>query len=269
MGITGILAIVLTQIDKIILIKLLPLNEFGYYVFASSITLAILVISTTFYSSLFPRFSQLVKNNDVVKLIDLYHGSSQVLAVIIIPLSSVITVFSFQILMLWTGDEVLSNNTYILVKFLVIGSALNSLVFIPYALQIAYGWTKLAVWQNFIAIIILVPLMLIFTKRYGAEGAAFIWVILNFGYLVVGVPIMHLKLLPTEKWRWYRSTVVIPLIATIGSMGLYKLINLKMESPSSALFQITAVLIISWCFAALATPYTRRLSINYVMARIR
>ena len=89
MGITGILAIVLTQIDKIILIKLLPLNEFGYYVFASSITLAILVISTTFYSSLFPRFSQLVKNNDVVKLIDLYHGSSQVLAVIIIPLSSV------------------------------------------------------------------------------------------------------------------------------------------------------------------------------------
>ena len=50
---------------------------------------------------------------------------------------------------------------------------------IPYLAQLAYGWTSLAFYQNLISVIILVPLMVLFTQSYQGIGAAYVWVILN------------------------------------------------------------------------------------------
>ncbi len=85
--------------------------------------------------------------------------------------------------MLWTQSPVTAEHTHLLVSILVMGTAFNGLMNIPYALQLAFGWTRLAFLVNLVSVLLLVPLMIVLTKWYGAVGAASVWVILNVGYM--------------------------------------------------------------------------------------
>jgi hypothetical protein len=95
------------------------------------------------------------------------------------------------------------------------GTAIHGLMHIPWALQLAFGWTRLAFFGNLVSVLLLVPLMIALTRWYGAVGAASVWVILNIGYMLIILPIMHRRLLTTEKWRWYFEDVGRPLVAAV------------------------------------------------------
>ena len=80
-------------------------------------------------------------------------------------------------------------------------------------MQLAYGWTKLTIKMNFVAVAVLVPMLFLVVPRYGGIGAAWVWVALNAGYLLLGIHFMHLRVLPSEKWRWYGRDVIAPALA--------------------------------------------------------
>ena len=122
--------------------------------------------------------------------------------------------------MLWTRNPVTVEHTHLLLSLLVIGTALNGLMNLPYALQLAYGWTRLAFYTNVAAVLLLAPTLVLVTKRYGAVGAASVWVVLNAGYVLISMQIMHRLLLKGEKWRWYREDVGLPLAATLLVAGV-------------------------------------------------
>ncbi|MCR4309179.1 MAG: oligosaccharide flippase family protein, partial [Deltaproteobacteria bacterium] len=110
-GIT-ITALVLTQLDKVILSKMLTLKTFGYYILAGMVGngLSGLLIAPMF-NTIFPRFSALVAAKDEKSLLEMYHGSTQVMAVMILPAAAVIAFFSPEIMLLWTGNTEVANNT--------------------------------------------------------------------------------------------------------------------------------------------------------------
>ena len=94
---------------------------------------------------------------------------------------------------------------------LALGTFLNGLMWMPYQMQLAHGWTSLSIRINTVAVVLLVPAILWVVPIYGAMGAAWIWVTLNAGYCVIGVHFMYRRILSTEKWRWYRTDVLIPI----------------------------------------------------------
>ena len=104
-GIT-ITALVLTQLDKVILSKMLTLKTFGYYILAGMVGngLSGLLIAPMF-NTIFPRFSALVAAGDEKSLLEMYHGSTQVMAVMILPAAVVVVFFSREIMHLWTGSQ--------------------------------------------------------------------------------------------------------------------------------------------------------------------
>ena len=61
-GMSGIAlsALVFTQLDKVVLSKLLPLEEFGHYMLASSVAAALYILTTPLFNAVYPRFSALV-----------------------------------------------------------------------------------------------------------------------------------------------------------------------------------------------------------------
>jgi O-antigen/teichoic acid export membrane protein len=120
--------------------------------------------------------------------------------------------FGEELLLLWTGDAGLANRAAPLLALLAGGTLLNGLMHMPYMLQLAYGWTGFAVRINVVAVALLVPAIFWAVPHYGAMGAAWAWVLLNAGYVGIGVFFMHRRLLPAEKWRWYRQDVAIPLL---------------------------------------------------------
>jgi O-antigen/teichoic acid export membrane protein len=224
-GMSGIsiLAVILTQLDKIILSKILSLEMFGYYMLASMVAMSLGRLFTPVFFSIYPRFTQLVSIDDQDGLKQLYHKSCQFMSVLILPVAIVIALFSYEIILLWTQNPTTAERTHLLVSILICGTALNGLMNPPYALQLAFGWTILSVLKNIIAVILLVPLIIIMSMRYGATGAAIVWLLLNIGYVIFEIPIMHRRILIKEKWQWYWQDVTVPLIAGLSIAGLGRL----------------------------------------------
>jgi hypothetical protein len=97
---------------------------------------------------------------------------------------------------------------------------------VPWTLQLAHGWTSLGITVNSIALLVLVPLIVALTSRYGAAGGAMAWALLNTGYLAVIPAIMHRRVLKGEALRWLlldvgRPTTAALAVAVIGYVPLY------------------------------------------------
>lgn len=213
-GMTGISALVtiLTQLDKIILSKMLTLEVFGYYTLAINAANTLTNLVNPIFSAFFPKFSQLVAEGEHAKISSLYHKGCQLVSIIILPVAATLVFFSNEILLLWIRDPVTVANTNILFSILVVGTAINTLMVLPYSLQLAYGLTRLVLIQNIVSVALLIPLMIWMVNRYGSAGAAVVWIILNMGYLFILIPIMHRQLLKAEMWRWYSFDVALPVI---------------------------------------------------------
>lgn len=258
-GMSGIaiLATILTQLDKIILSKMLSLEMFGYYMLASVVAMSLSRLFTPVFLSIYPRFTQLVSINDQDGLKQLYHKSCQFIAVLILPVAIVIALLSYEIILLWTQSPTTAEKTYLLVSILTCGTALNGLMHPPYALQLAFGWTRLSLLKTLIAVILLVPLIIYMTIHYGATGAAIAWLVLNLGMFICEIPIMHRKLLHTEKWQWYWQDVGLPLVACTLVAGLGRIFISRPMSQYMMLLYLIIISVLTLGIAAIITPTTR------------
>lgn len=240
-GIT-ILGVILTQVDKVILSKMLSLEEFGYYTLASVVAMSLNRLTGSIFLGIYPRLTQLVSIKDEEKIIRLYHQSCQFMAVMILPVAIIVALFSYEILFLWTRNPATAEKSHILVSILICGTALNGLMNLPYALQLAFGWTRLSFFKNVIAVFLLVPLVIYMAAHYGAVGAASVWLVLNMGYVFFEIPLMHNRLLRNEKWRWYWNDVCIPLVICFLIAGLGRIF---MDGPMSQFMMLLYLIIIS------------------------
>jgi len=258
-GMSGIaiLATILTQLDKVILSKMLSLEMFGYYALASMVAMSIARLFTPVFYSIYPRLTQLVSLNDQEGLKQLYHESCQFMSVLVLPVAVVIALFSREILLLWTQDPTTVEQCYLLTSILVCGTAINGLMNFPYALQLASGWTSLSFFKNVIAVILLVPLIIYMAVHYGAIGAASVWFILNLGYVFFEIPIMHRRLLPKEKWRWYWEDVCIPLAVCILTAGLGRIFVRGPMSQFVMLLYLIIISVLTLGMVSITTPVTR------------
>lgn len=225
-GMSGIslLATILTQLDKVLLSKLLSLSEFGYYTFAAAVAAVLYRLIGPIFTAYYPRLTELVSKDDDAGLSEVYHQGCQLMAVAILPVTLTLAFFSLEILELWTRDPGIVAHSYLLVSILVVGNALNGLMHLPYALQLAHGWTRFGFYTNLVAVIVLAPAIYFATKYWGVVGAAFAWVLLNLGYSLVGIQIMHRRLLINEKWRWYWGDVGKPLLVVILVIGIGRIL---------------------------------------------
>lgn len=258
-GMSGIsiLSTILTQLDKIILSKMLTLEMFGYYTLAGVFAMSLYRLIGPVFSAVYPRFTQLVSlaNQDGLK--KLYHESCQFMSVLILPVSVVVAMFSYEIMLLWTQNQLTAEKSHTLVSILICGTALNGLMNIPYGLQLAHRWTRLALSANLIAIIMLAPMIVFMTFQYGALGAASLWVILNGGYVFVSIHFMHKRLLPREKWSWYWHDVSLPLIASLLIPSLGRIFVGGHISQLMTIIYLILISISTLAITAITTKTTR------------
>lgn len=261
----SIFAVILTQLDKIILSRLLPLDLFGYYILASTVASSLNRVAGPIFNALYPRFSQLVAMGNMEELTLSYHKASQLMSVLVFPLVMILSLFSRQILILWTQDTKIAESTSLLLSLLIVGSALNALMHVPYALQLAFGWTSLALYTNFVAVLILGPLIYAMASLYGPVGAATVWVFLNTCYIFISLQIMHHRLLPDQKWRWYKNDVGKPLIIAISITILGKILSGYIFSPSFTLLLIISMYLTALLGSISFTPAVRGYLLNRLL----
>jgi O-antigen/teichoic acid export membrane protein len=249
--------LVLTQADKVLVSKLFSLRTFGYYALAWSVASAPLLVAGCVFNVIFPRMSALVSAGNKHLISESYHQGSQLMAVLILPIASVITVFSFHILRLWTGNPETAANTAPVLSMLMVGSAINAVLYLPYILQLAFGWTRLPFLAGLVSISVLVPLMFPMTRHFGLLGAASIWAVLNVLNMLIAVPIMHRRLLQRETWKYYRD-IGLPLLGTIAMVALGRLVFADLESRVAILATLSGLWLANCSIAVLLAPQIRQ-----------
>lgn len=253
----GVLAMGVSQIDRLSIASLLPLTELGYYTLAISIASGLGRMVLPMFNAIYPRFSRLVAQQDGPRLEELYHLSCQYLAVVIAATAAVLMVFAHEVLWLWTGDEVLAIKVAPTLALLVAGSALNGMMNIPYALQLAYGWTKLAEGLNAVSLLLGLPLCVWAVQRYGMPGAALPWLVGNLISIVVGIPLMHRRLMPGQASRWYfRDNLPALLVAASVALVLHAVLPI-IDRTFAALAWLGLACIGTLILSALAVPNIR------------
>lgn len=260
-GMAGIAltTIVLTQADKLVLSRALSLSEFGVYAVASALATGLYMVITPLFSVMYPRFSALVhggaeKEGELARQ---YHAASQLIAFLLLPLAVLMAVYGREVLFVWTGDRALSASGALTLGLLIAGNAFNGLMNMPYALQLSFGWPRLALWINVASIILLVPGIFWAATRFGAVGGAAVWALLNCGYLLVTPQLMHRRLLPSEKMTWYWSSVLLPLLICIGLAISFRQFSLDGASRLELVLFLSAYWLLATFVLALVLPEPR------------
>ena len=247
-SVNTILGVLLTQIDKIVLSKLLSLTEFGYYMLAWTIASALWTLTTPVNIAIFPRFTKFLEVGNEQSLIKLYHRSSQFIALLIIPAATVLAFYSYEVMLIWSGDPAGAVYVIPILMMLAIGNAINGIVSIPAHLQTAAGWPQLMMRTNLGASLVILPFLWFVIKYFGGIGAASLWVILNVTYLLFTIPLMHKRLLISEKKNWYLKDFLLPVAISIISVWFSQIF--MPEQPTK--IQMFIVPVCGWLIAVVA-----------------
>ncbi|MHB8168728.1 MAG: lipopolysaccharide biosynthesis protein [Thermoleophilia bacterium] len=260
----GLMGLVLSQMDKLILSAIVDLKVFGYYVLAGVVASGLAAISGPVINTFFPRFSALIAEGSVETLRQLYYHSFQFLAVILWPAMAFLSLFSFEILWVWTRNAEIAHNVAPIVTILAIGTALNGMTAPPYALHLAYGRTRPIFFILGIAAIIMLPVMIFMTIYYGVIGTAICWAVFNGCYLLVLLQITHRGLLPSAQWRWYLGNLGRPLAGAMVILGLARLLLPAGESLFALLSMLVAIGICALVAAFSVLPQARSWSAQVI-----
>jgi O-antigen/teichoic acid export membrane protein len=221
-GMTGItfLAVLLTQVDKLLLSRMLSLQDFGYYAFAAMVAGSLYLLVSPITTALFPRLVEWVSQHDKAALARAYHHGAQMVTVATAPAALLLVFHGEGVLYAWSADAALARTSGPILSALAFGTLLNCLMYVPYQAQLAHGWTSLTLTINVAAVVLLVPALFWVVPRHGALGAAWVWIALNCGYLLVSIGLMHRRILAREKWRWYWQDVAMPALAAAAALAL-------------------------------------------------
>jgi O-antigen/teichoic acid export membrane protein len=241
--------VLVTQTDKLVLSKLLPLADYGYFTLAVLAASGVMMISGPISGALLPRMARLQAEGNEAGLISLYRNATQMVAVIAIPACLVLAFFAEQVLWVWTGDAHAAAQAAPVLRLYALGNGFLAMAAFPYYLQFAKGDLKLHLIGNAVFMLMLIPSLVWSTWKYGAIGAGYAWFGANAVYFFAWVPLVHGRFVTGLHRKWLmRDIGPVLVLGLLAASGLYALLPLpqgRAEILALVLFAGVAVLIFS------------------------
>jgi O-antigen/teichoic acid export membrane protein len=245
MALTSFAAVALSNIDKVILSKMVTTRELGNYSIAFSATGILQLAIQPFYKTYFPRYSQLITENNVLKTNDEYFKSCQLMGTILISISVVGFVFAPYLFKIWIGQ--FDNNIIIIFRILLFSITCSGLMWLPSAFQQANNWTSLHLNMIIFALISGIPLVIFATSNFGVVGGTVIWIIHGISELTLGLWLMHKRILIGQLGLWYKKVIITPLLIALPITILSSLFSSYLNNIWIIFFQIglTGIIILA------------------------
>jgi O-antigen/teichoic acid export membrane protein len=221
--------VLLTQLDKLILSNVLPLSEYGYFALVAVIATGIIQISSPISQAILPRMTYLLSQGKEQDMLALYRKSTQIMAVIMLPLTGMIALFSTEILFAWTGDRKAAEWAGPVLFWFALGNGILAISAFQFYLQFAYGKLRMHVLYNSISASIQLPVIIYVAFTYGALGVALAWFTLRLISFIIWPPIVHNKFAPGIHWPWLIKDVFPVLFSTATLLLIVNSLNIGFE----------------------------------------
>lgn len=213
--------VLITQTDKLVLSKILPLAEYGYFTLAVLVASGVMVISAPVSGAIMPRMVKLEAEGDHAGLIRIYRQATQLVAVIAGAATITLVFCAEPLLWAWTGDKALAHQAAPILVLYALGNGIVAVSGFPYLLQYAKGDLRLHLIGNAGFVVLLIPAIIWATSQYGALGAGYVWLVMNLIAFVAWLPLVHRKFEPGLNLKWYvQDILIIYLIASIAGYCL-------------------------------------------------
>ena len=216
--------VLVTQTDKLLLSKLLPLADYGYFTLAVLAASGVMMVSGPISAALMPRMARLHAENEEASLTALYRNATQLIAVTAISVCLTLAFFAKQLLWVWTGDPQASTEAAYVLRLYALGNGFLVMASFPYYLQFAKGNLRLHLIGNAVFVLTLVPSIIWATLNYGAVGAGYTWLAMNAFFFFAWVPVVHKYIFSAKHSQWLWNDIfpiVLPGLAASYILHLF------------------------------------------------
>lgn len=208
--------IALTQLDKLVLSKILSLSEYGYFALVALAANSILQITGPISKALLPRMTSLLAQGKEPEMLHLYRRATQFVTVILFSVAIVVCLYPYELLYAWTGNSDSSLWAKDILLWYVLGNTILGLASFQYYLQFAHGKLKLHVRYNTVFSLLTIPLIILTAFNYGAVGVAFFWFCMRLISFLLWTPYVHKKFAPKLHMKWILQDILPVFVSTVG-----------------------------------------------------
>lgn len=216
LSLTSVLWIILTQLDKVLLSKVLLLKEYGYFSLVALISTGILTLTNPLVQTLLPRMTMLTAEGRIADMQALYLNAMRFVCSFLFPLTAVIAFHSHELIFAWTGDQQAADWGRSILPWYALGSTIMAISAFQFYLQYAHGQLRLHIWYSLVSTALSIPLVIYAALRHGAYGAALAWFFLRLITFIVWPPVVHRRFAPGLHQQWLRDLLRIGAMTALG-----------------------------------------------------
>lgn len=256
----SVTAVVLSQIDKVILAKLLSLGDFGIYSAAYTLATGLVALSYPIGNAVFPQLSRALdaRGGDASRTISV---ATELTILVIVPIGCVAVAQTEPLLRLLFIIKPVPETLVAVLPLMVLGGIAQAFVTLPHLYQVAAGRIATVVWINAGLMLPYAVLVLFSAHSYGIFGGAFAFAVLNALRLLAHwiVIVIHARRAETPAWQ---HAIVLTGVSVAGGIAVAEAPTLlKLQGFAAMLVALVSVAVL-FLLAAVAMPQTRARSRN-------
>ncbi|TAN34581.1 hypothetical protein EPN29_02600 [bacterium] len=202
MMVISTLSLVHTQAAQVIVSKLLPIAEFGFYSFVWSTVNRAALVTVASAQAAFPSFSELFAAGDRLRLLQQYRKLQDLVCYGTLPLFTGICFAALPVYG-YVFNAGVAQRLLLPTAFLALGSWMNGTLTVPYTLSVAVGKPQIAARTNTYALLVVLPVTVLLIFVFGLPGAGFSWVFYHLFMYSYMVPRICRECLQSSPWAWY------------------------------------------------------------------
>lgn len=208
------LSLVHVQAAQVIVSKLLPIAEFGFYGFASSTVSRANFVTAAAAQAALPSFSNLYSSGNRPVLLEQYRKLQDLVCYGTVPLFSAICFAALPVYTyLFNGG--VADRLLLPTVFLAVGSWMNTTINMPYVLSLAMGRPQIVARLNLYALVAVLPVTIALIFRFGLPGAGFSWVFYHLFAYAYMVPRICRECLASRTTDWYLNVMKVLALAVL------------------------------------------------------
>ena len=258
----AVLALLLTQSDKFVLARFMPLSDLGHYTLAASLVGVMAMLSGPIGSAFYPRLTELIHQGDNAAVTATFHRLSGLMALVVGSAAAMLIFFGQRLMNAWLHNPELSARAAPLLALLALAVLFNALTSLPYFLQLAHGVTRIALRNNFALLFVFIPALIFAVSRFGGVGAAACAAVLNIVAMALSAVLTFPRYLPGAGRRWLLTDLARPLLTVFAAaFVLSRIVPAASSLIAEALLLATSGLAVL-AIGALTDPQIRAIMLS-------
>ena len=227
MSLIALMAMLLTQLDRLVVSKLLSLEALGLYSLAYNTASGLSLLQGAINSASLPALSKAHSYEQAGAFLARYDKASQLMGYSMAFFCCALVFFGHDILRVWVGSQV-ADGAYFALAVLSTGFFLNAMVSNAYVAAVAQGQPYLPLKVNLVIVPFYMLALYWLTLEIGIAGAAVCWLALNLYYCLSLLPLVQIRLLRQKVSPWLMRNAFTFLLVGIVTFGGAKVLAIAL-----------------------------------------